>query len=153
VNKALFLKRTLEIIPGGLSWSIIILLILLSFLHPLASAVVIIAFDFYWIIRTVYLTTLLVMAHQRLFRQRSQDWLARCLNLSADRGFGELFQVVIFPVYNEGLEVLRPSLAALSASHYPGEKIILVLAFEERNINAHDNALVLEKEFSARFDF
>jgi hypothetical protein len=153
VNKALFLKRTLEIIPGGLSWSIIILLILLSFLHPLASAVVIISFDFYWIIRTVYLTTLLVMAHQRLFRQRNEDWLARCLSLSSDLGFAELFQVVIFPVYNEGLEVLRPSLAALSASHYPGEKIILVLAFEERNINAHDNALVLEKEFSARFGF
>ena len=151
MNKTLFLKRVLEVIPGGLSWSIIVLLILLSFLHPVSSAIIIISFDFYWIIRTVYLTTLLVMAHQRLFRQRNEDWLARCLSLSADLGFSELYQVVIFPVYNEGLEVLRPSLAALSASHYPKEKIIVVIAFEERNIYAQDNALILEEEFNRRF--
>ena len=103
MNKTLTLKRILEIIPGGLSWSIIVSLILLSFLHPVSSAIIIISFDFYWIIRTVYLTTLLVMAHSRLFRQRNEDWLARCLNLSSNLGFLELYQVVIFPVYNEGL--------------------------------------------------
>jgi hypothetical protein len=151
VNKALFLKRILEIIPGGLSWGIIILLILLSFLHPVSSAIIIISFDFYWIIRTVYLTTLLVMAHQRLFQQKNEDWLARCQSLALRLGFAELYQVVIFPVYNEGLEVLRPSLSALSASRYPKEKIIVVMAFEERNICAHDNALILEEEFREKF--
>ena len=152
MNKTLTLKRIFEIIPGGLSWSIIVSLILLSFLHPVSSAIIIISFDFYWIIRTVYLTTLLVMAHSRLFRQRNEDWLARCLSLTSNLGFLELYQVVIFPVYNEGLEVLRPSLAALSGSHYPKEKIIVVMAFEERNNQAHDNALILEQEFSGRFD-
>ncbi|MDP2831043.1 MAG: glycosyltransferase family 2 protein, partial [Candidatus Omnitrophota bacterium] len=151
MNRVLFLKRTLEIIPGGLSWSIIILLIALSFLHPVSSAIIIISFDFYWIIRTLYLTTLLVMAHSRLFRQRNEDWLARCQSLSTDLGFSELYQVIIFPVCNEGLEVLRPSLAALSGSHYPLKKIIVVMAFEERNTCAHDNALILEEEFSGKF--
>ena len=151
MNKARLLKRVLEIIPGGLSWGIIILLILLAFLHPVASAMVIISFDFYWIIRTVYLTTLLIMAHQRLFQQKNEDWLARCRSLSLSLGFSQLYQVVIFPVYNEGLEVLRPSLTALSASHYPMEKIIVVMAFEERNISAHDNALILEEEFRGKF--
>ncbi|MCX5693810.1 MAG: glycosyltransferase family 2 protein [Candidatus Omnitrophica bacterium] len=151
MNKALFYKRALEIIPGGLSWGIIIVLIALSFLHPVSSAIIIISFDFYWIIRTVYLTTLLVMAHHRLFRQRNEDWLTRCQDLSADLGFSQLYQVVIFPVYNEGLEVLRPSLAALSAIRYPKDKLIVVMAFEERNIHAHDNALILEEEFSSRF--
>ena len=151
MNKEWFLKRILEIIPGGLSWSIIVLLILLSFLHPVSSAIIIISFDFYWIIRTLYLTTLLLMAHRRLFSQKNENWLARCQKLPSDSGFSELYQVVIFPVYNEGPEVLRPSLAALSASHYPKEKIIVVLAFEERNTFAHGNALILEKEFSRKF--
>jgi hypothetical protein len=151
MNKTAPLKRVLEIIPGALSWSIIIALVLLSFFRPVASAIVIITFDFYWIIRTVYLTTLLILANHRLSSQRNEDWLGRCLGLPQDKGFRELYQLVIFPVYNEGLEVLRPSLAALSASNYPKDKIIVVMAFEERNILAHDNALALEKEFRGKF--
>lgn len=151
MDKQACLKRIFEIIPGGLSWGIIISLILLSIVHPVASAIIIITFDFYWIIRTVYLTTLLVMAHNRLFRLRGEDWLRRCLELPEDKGFWRLYQLVIFPVYNEGLEVLRPSLASLSRSHYPKGKIIVVMAFEERNIRAHDNALILEKEFANQF--
>ncbi len=151
MSKAKILKRVFEIIPGGLSWGIIILLIILSIVHPVASAIIIITFDFYWIIRTVYLTTLLIMAHHRIFRQKNEDWLRRCLALSQSNSWQDLRQLVIFPVYNEGLEVLRPSLAALSASHYPKEKIIVVMAFEERNLYAHDNALTLEEEFAGEF--
>jgi len=151
VNRSLILKRILEIIPGGLSWCIIVSLILLSFLHPVSSAVIIISFDFYWIIRTLYLTTLLVMAHSRLFRQKNEDWLGRCEGLSLDLGFSDLYQVVIFPVYNEDLDVLRPSLLALSGSHYPKDKIIVVMAFEKRNVHASERALILEEEFSGKF--
>ena len=151
MNKRAFTRRVLEIIPGGLSWGIIIALILLSIIHPVASALIIITFDFYWIIRTVYLTTLLIMAHQRLFRQRNKDWLQYCLDLSPDKGFSSLYQLVIFPVYNEGLEVIRPSLTALAKSHYPKDKIILMMAFEKRNPGASGNALILEKEFSGHF--
>jgi hypothetical protein len=151
MSKAKILKRVFEIIPGGLSWGIIILLIILSIVHPVASAIIIISFDFYWIIRTVYLTTLLIMAHHRIFRQKNEDWLRRCLALSQNNSWQDLRQLVIFPVYNEGLEVLRPSLLALSASHYPKEKIIVVMAFEERNLYAHDNALTLEEEFAGEF--
>ena len=151
MNKEAFLKRTLEIIPGGLSWGIIITLILLSILRPVASAIIIITFDFYWIIRTLYLTTLLILAHHRLSGQKNRDWLASCAELPANKGFRDLYHLVILPVYNEGLEVLRPSLDSLSASHYLKDKFIVVVAFEERNLAARKNARILEKEFSAKF--
>ena len=151
MNKVRVLKRVFEIIPGALSLGIIISLILLSVKYPVASAIVIITFDFYWIIRTVYLTTLLIMAHRQISCQKREDWLARCLGLRQQDDWSCLHQLVIFPVYNEGLEVLRPSLLALSKSHYPKEKFIVVMAFEERNPQAQDNALVLEREFSGKF--
>ncbi len=151
MNKARILKRVFEIIPGGLSWGIIISLILLSIACPIASAVIIITFDFYWIIRTIYLTTLLIIAHHKLSRQKGENWLERCLSLDQNKGWLNLYQLVIFPVYNEGLEVLRPSLSAMAAAHYPKEKIIVVMAFEERNKLARSKALILEKEFSANF--
>jgi len=91
------------------------------------------------------------MAHQRLFQQKNENWLKACQGLSLRLGFAQLYQVVIFPVYNEGLEVLRPSLAALSASDYPQDKIIVVMAFEERSLEARKHASILEKEFSGKF--
>ncbi|MCX5706695.1 MAG: glycosyltransferase family 2 protein, partial [Candidatus Omnitrophica bacterium] len=138
-------KRILEIIPGALSWGIIISLIFLAFTNPITCAVIIIIFDFYWIIRTGYLTTLLVMAHHKLYRQKDRNWLAEC------RDLGKLYQLVIFPVYKEGLDILRPSLKALKDCNYPKERTVVVLAFEERNPKARENAAFLEKEFKEGF--
>jgi len=151
MNKTKILKRVFEIIPGGISWGIIVFLIVLSVKYPVASAIIIITFDFYWIIRTFYLTTLLIMAHHQISCQKGENWLGRCLNLGPKKGWQDLYQLVIFPVYNEGLEVLRPSLEALSKSNYPKDKFIVVMAFEERSSSAPDNASVLEKEFSSKF--
>ncbi|MDD5059512.1 MAG: glycosyltransferase family 2 protein [Candidatus Omnitrophica bacterium] len=151
MNKEIFLKRIFEVIPGGLSWSIIIALILLSIFNPVMGAVIIITFDFYWIIRTAYLTTLLVMAQHRLAKEKNKDWLSRCLKLPPEQGFKELYHLIIFPIYNEGLDILRPSLEALSTTSYLKEKLIVVAAFEERNSSARKTAAILEKEFGKKF--
>ena len=137
-------KRVLEIIPGFISWSVIFILVLLAFINPVACAVIIIVFDFYWIIRTLYLTTLLLMAHNRLYREKSRNWLSECPK-------NNLLQLVIFPVYKEGLDILRPSLEALKHCNYPKDKLVVVVAFEERNPRARDNAKILELEFGQIF--
>lgn len=150
VSRILTVKRCLEIIPGAISWGTIILLVVLAVSRPILCAVLIIIFDFYWIIRTTYLTTLLVVAHRKLYREKERDWLGACLRLTkAD--WQKFYHLVIFPVYKEGPEVLRPSLEALRQSHYPKEKLIVVVAFEERNSNASQNAKILEEEFQAVF--
>jgi len=151
MNRKFILKRFLEIIPGGISWGLIITLVFLAIFKPVACAVFIIIFDFYWIIRTVYLTLLLALAHHRLSRQKNKDWLRLCQDKIFSRRWDRLYQLVIFPVYNEGPEVLRPSLKALAASHYPKDKIIVVLTFEQRNPGAKENALKLESEFAGAF--
>lgn len=137
-------QRVFEIIPGFLSWSIISILVLLAFVNPVACAVIILVFDFYWIIRTVYLTTLLVMAHHRLYRERAKDWLKLCPS-------NNFHHLIIFPVYKEGLDILRPSLEAIKKCHYPKDKIIVAVAFEERNPDAYNNARALETEFKDSF--
>ena len=145
------LKRTLEIIPGAVSWGIIISLLLAAIWNPVACAVFIIVFDFYWIIRSLYLSTLLILAHQKLYRLKNKDWLNECRNLNPEKKWLDLFHLVIFPVYKEGLEIVRPSLESLKQSHYPKEKIIVVVAFEERNPKAKENAEMLEREFKNEF--
>ncbi len=145
------IRRAAEIIPGFLSWGIIILLIFLAIVNPVSCAVVIIIFDFYWIIRTAYLTTLLVMAHHKLYRQKDKDWLFESRSLGLGDKLDNLYQLIIFPVYKEGLDILRPSLEALEKCNYPKEKMIVVVAFEERNLRSRENARILESEFSKGF--
>ncbi len=144
MKNKMYTKRILEVIPGAISWGIIFSLIALSFIHPVACAVIIIIFDFYWIIRTVYLTTLLVMAHHRLYRESKKNWFLSCRP-------NDLYHLVLFPVFKEGLSVLRPSLEAIKNCNYPKEKIIVVVAFEERNPFSRASAAQLEKEFSKEF--
>jgi len=151
MNKTRGLKRYLEIIPGFISWGIIIFIIVFSFWHPVLCATAIIIFDFYWLIRTGYLTTLLIMAHRKLLYEKDKDWLAGCQGLSPQKDWQKIYHLIIFPVYKEGLEILRPSLECLRQSHYPKEKMIVVMSFEERHLQSRENAKILEKEFKNIF--
>jgi hypothetical protein len=60
--------------------------------------------------------------------------------------------LVIFPTYREGIEILRASLNALLKADYPSERMIVVLAFEEREgISAYRKAKRLRQEFGSSF--
>ncbi|MFA5156556.1 MAG: glycosyltransferase family 2 protein [Candidatus Omnitrophota bacterium] len=149
MNKTKLLNRALEITPGAISWLIIIFLAILAAWKPVVCAVLIIVFDFYWIIRTSYLTTLLVMAYNKLARQKNRDWLDDCRKLGDN--WQEIYHLVVFPVYKEGLEIIRPSLTALKECDYPKDKMIVIMAFEERNKDSRQNAAALEAEFKNEF--
>ena len=151
MNNVPRIKRCLEIIPGGISWGIIAFFIFLAIFNPVACAILIIIFDFYWIIRTGYLTTLLVMAYRKLYNQKDKDWLSECQNLSPMQDWREFYHLIIFPIYKEEPGILSVSLEALRESHYPKEKMIVVAAFEERNKRAKENANILEAEFKGAF--
>ncbi|MDD4894202.1 MAG: glycosyltransferase family 2 protein, partial [Candidatus Omnitrophica bacterium] len=150
MNRSPRFKRCLEIIPGTLSWGIIFLMICFAIWRPILCAILIIIFDFYWIIRTTYLTTLLFMAYKKLSQQKNRDWLGDCRKLY-DKDWQRFYHLIIFPVYKESLDILRPSLEALRQCHYPKEKMIVVVAFEERNAKARENASILEAEYKSDF--
>lgn len=63
-----------------------------------------------------------------------------------------IHHLVIFPTYGEGSEILRSSLAALLQSDFPTDRLIVVLAFEEREgIPAYHKAEALKGEFGESF--
>ncbi|MBI3804465.1 MAG: glycosyltransferase family 2 protein [Nitrospirae bacterium] len=63
-----------------------------------------------------------------------------------------IYHVVIFPTYREGIEILRASLNALLQADYPSDRMIIVMAFEEREgIPAYQKAKALRAEFGASF--
>ncbi len=75
------LYRALEIMPGFLAWGTLLLVIILSFKTPVFIALFIIAFDVYWLIKTVYLSFHLRISYKKLRRNLKINWLDRLREL------------------------------------------------------------------------
>ncbi len=79
--RARFAQRTMEIIPGILTWTTLIGMVVLSFALPIWMAVFIILFDIYWIFRTIFITYYSVVAYRRFQSGKKLDWWERCQNI------------------------------------------------------------------------
>ncbi len=77
------LQRFFEILPGLTSWSIVIVLTILSVTRPVVAAVVIIAFELYWFLKIVYMTIFLILSYCVLRIEESADWLSRIKDIDA----------------------------------------------------------------------
>jgi cellulose synthase/poly-beta-1,6-N-acetylglucosamine synthase-like glycosyltransferase len=145
------LKRSLEIIPGFLSWLILFSLVILFLVRPLMAAVVIIVFLLYWVCRLLYMSTLMMMGHHRVMTKKNLDWLAMCRSARSDLMLENIVHIVLYTIYKEPQQVLEDSLNALKDSHYPKDKIIVVLAGEERAQKSGELLMALKNKFAAHF--
>ncbi len=127
-KKDRIIYRMLEIFPGALSWGTLIILFLASWQKPVWAAFFIIVFDFYWLIKSVYLSTHLRANWKRLRHNINLNWEERLENLKYDH----LRHMIILPFYKEGFEVIADCLESLISAKYPKDKMIIVLASEER---------------------
>ncbi len=122
------LYRSLEILPGVVSWTTIIGVVLLSIYAAFYAAYFIIAFALYWVLKTAFLSYHLRYNWKRLRYHMSLDW-----SEMIDRfEYGHIYQVVILPYSHEPFEVLDSTVKGISESKYDKKNIIVVLASEER---------------------
>jgi len=71
---ARFVQRFFEILPGALTWLIILGIPLLSFVLPVWVAVFVIAFDLYWIYKSFFVLSYTLGAYGRLRKSLLLDW-------------------------------------------------------------------------------
>jgi len=85
------LQRFFEMIPGILTWFTLIGMFVFSFLIPVWVAVFIIAFDIYWLYRTVYISTYSVLAFRKMKKHKLIDWMEVCQKIADPENFlGEI---------------------------------------------------------------
>lgn len=145
------LFRFLEIAPGALSWLTILLVIFLSWQRPVWVAIFIICFDIYWLLKTLFLSFHQQVSFKKMQRNLKVDWLKKLDELPA-QNWREICHLVILPMYKENLEVIRSTFQALTNSKYPLDKLIVVLATEERaGKQAQEVAQIIKKEFAYKF--
>ena len=130
--------RFFEILPGFLSWGTLLVLIFLAWQRPVWVAVFIIVFDLYWLTRTIYLFTLLKVSYNKMNKNLATDWIEQLDKLKPPEysiklnNWQELYHLVFLPMYKENLNVVNSTFEALSKVDYPKDKIVVVLATEER---------------------
>lgn len=74
------------------------------------------------------------------------------INQEDVKNYKDIYHLVILATYKEDIKILRQSINALRDSNFPKEKILFVLATEERDKeNAIENVKILEREFKDSF--
>lgn len=151
-------QRFFEILPGVTTWSFLALSVVLALTNPFVLAIFILIFDIYWLVKVFYITTFMLLGYRRMKLWQTEDWIARLRALSSGndpevlKDWRELYHVVIFPSYKEGVEILETSLDAILHTDYPKDRLILVMAFEERGgEEARERARILEEKYAHKF--
>jgi len=139
-------------LPGTLSWLTILLVIFLSWQRPVWVAIFIICFDIYWLLKTLFLSLHQRASFSRMKKNLKINWLKKLDMCEVPKDWRDIYHLVILPMYKESLEIVRPTFQALVTSKYPLDRLIVVLAIEERvGKNAQGVAEEIKKEFGDKF--
>ncbi len=143
------LYRAFEMLPGSLAWFTLLSVIFFSWYRPVWVAFFIIAFDVYWVLKTIYFSLHLRASYKLMKKSIKVDWLKK---IKKKKDWQKIYHLVVMPFYQEPVEVLRESLQAIVDSDYPKDKIIVVLGAEQRvGLRAQKMAKIIEKEFENKF--
>jgi hypothetical protein len=77
LNRLRWLERALEMVPGVISWAVLIGPIWLSFSYPWLVAYFVLSFDFYWLCRALWFGGAVIVAFRRIREVAVVDWPAR----------------------------------------------------------------------------
>lgn len=143
--------RFLEILPGFVSWSLILFPFWGSFIVPELVAFYVIAFAVYWVYRSFSLAILAILAHFKIQASKKFDWVAD-LKRRFPETWNSIHHIIVIPTYKEPLTTLERTLDALSQQTYPLKNLHIMLSFEEREGEAgREKAKEIKEKYKKTF--
>ncbi len=141
--------RFFEILPGASSWGILFLAVILSWKKPIWIAFFIITYTIFWLFRTIYFSFHLWISYKKMRKSEKTNWLEKVKKFPR---WEDMYHLIVAPMYKESIDIVRDDLKSLERSDYPNNKMIVVLACEERAIaDTKETAEKIEKEFGSKF--
>ncbi len=165
--------RFFERLPGFITWSILILPLVLSQTAPTLCVILIIAYLLLWFVKSVGLSVRAVQGYHTMQTHMKLPW-GQMLDELGDRKPrqpskhiptwhyanirrlqekapvvepDDIIHAVIIATWNESREVLEPTVQSVLDSDYDMKKVFFVLAYEERggpDVEAQANKLVAD---------
>ena len=80
-KKQMILQRIFEILPGSVSWLLILGLFVVTLWQPVISSILVIVFMLGWVLRLFYYWIFLMLSYGRLTYEKKTDWVARVKGL------------------------------------------------------------------------
>jgi len=170
--------RFFEILPGSISWILLLLPLILSFINATVAVAFILLYLLIFFVRSIAYTTRALMGYRSMKQQMRLDWLGLVDDLDAGRITEKKFyrpkwhynnlkwirnravetkprdlvHAVIIATVDESREVLEPTIQAVLASDYDASKFVLVIAYEGRaGKDAEDRVKELIKQYGDKF--
>lgn len=141
-------RRSLEILPGFVSWSLILFPIWGSLFIPYFVAYFILLFDVFWFYKSFSLAATAYIASKKISKAEKVNWLLEVKKL---KNFKMVNHVVIIPNFKESYTKLNTSIASITKQNFPLKRIHVVLAMEKRENDARQKAQRLTKEYKNIF--
>jgi len=146
-----FIFRILEVFPGILSWATLIILFIFCWQKPIWVAIFAIIFDLFWLLRILYRSFLLRSGYKKMKEHEKIDWLKKIKEIKT-KNWRDYYHLVVLPMYEEPLEIIRDSFLSLKNSDYSKDRLIIVLAAEERaREQVQETIEAIKKEFGNVF--
>lgn len=134
-------QRFLEIVPGFLTWSIILSPIWLSLLYYPAMVYLLTFVTIYWSFLAIKGTFRSFAGYRRLKTELKTDWMGEIRKLDHSKlpeketlpsAVDDVRHFVLIPVVNEPYEVLKPSIDSIFEQTFPSSQTVLVFTAEEK---------------------
>jgi len=141
-----------HMLPGILSWSVIVIAILGGIFFPQMWLVIATVFVTYFIGRMGFTMALALVGERKIWNATHTDW-----TVDEDEvgpfGFApsDVRHLVIVPTYKEPIEIINRTMEALAAQHRAGERLVVVLGMEEREADAREKAAGLIERYGENF--
>lgn len=150
--------RFFETLPGLSAWITLLLVFLFSWRWPVVAVIFIVFFDTYWFFKTLYFTLHGVHTFRVLRKNLKINWLEKIENLDKSKynlevdSWKDVYHLVVLPMSIEGYDVLESTFESLSKTDYPKDKMIVVLATEERKKEiGREVSKKIQEKFGDRF--
>ncbi|MCC7369384.1 MAG: glycosyltransferase [Chloroflexi bacterium] len=140
--------RALEVVTGGLTWAILTSPLWGAILAPGQLVFFLLLFNGYWVYKSANMAVSALIGYRRLLDGQKTDWLGELHGVDA---WQRMHHLVMVPTYREPPEVLEVMLDHLAAQDLPLSNVSVVLAFEERDLDARERAARLVEQFEGAF--
>lgn len=150
--------RFFEILPGSLSYLILLMPLILSFINVTAATLFILIYILIFFTRTIAFDTRILSGYKNMRAHEKLNWnvlvddiqagyvtksdthrpqwhyenLERLQSQPSVVKPRDIIHAIIIATYKESRQVLEPTIQSIVGSTYDSKKIILILAYEER---------------------
>lgn len=142
------IRRLLEIMPGFLSWNLILFLVWGGYFFPVFTAYFILAFDVYWVYKGLSMTLAAILSHIRILAAQRLDWMKEVVEFG---DYKKVRHIIMILIANESSQTYEKTLDELVKQTFPLEQIVVVVATEERFPQAKIEAERLKNKFLGKF--